>query len=214
MSTAQVTAVSQHERTVVRLRNFATGSLFALVLLIPRLLRIRQNPGSWFAFRMILGFAGAALVVLPLSLWNSWLVAPLGLCMFLASILLPPAKPHLNVDEKAEGLGALIVVNGGLFPAGKTDSTPVQLFIGPDHIWALDSNLEHILAIPTAELTSAEISPLNKDWLLQIRWSNNLAEFSYQGIFAQHLAQVAQTTLAPFVPAILPILQKSRAATA
>src|ERR1700749_3147716 len=98
MSTAPATAASPSEATTSRLRNLMIGAVFAAILLIPKILRIRHNAQSWMAFRIFLGFAGAALVVLPLSLWNSWLAAIAGLAMFLAAILLPPAESHLIPD--------------------------------------------------------------------------------------------------------------------
>src|SRR5580698_754343 len=118
MSTAPATAASQHQGTGVRLRNLAIGAMFAAVLLIPKLLHIRRNAQSWMAFRIFLGFAGAALVILPLSLWNSWLAAIAGLAMFLAAILLPPAEARTDPDENARELGALVVVNGGKYQRG------------------------------------------------------------------------------------------------
>src|SRR5271169_1571702 len=119
MSTAPATAASSHERTGARLRNLMIGALFAAVLLIPKLLHIRRNAQSWMAFRVFLGFAGAALVILPLSLWNSWLAAIAGLAMFMAATLLPPAKTHPDLEEKARELGALVIVNGGKYHAAE-----------------------------------------------------------------------------------------------
>src|SRR5271167_2906850 len=140
MSTAPATAASSHERTGARLRNLMIGALFAAVLLIPKLLHIRRNAQSWMAFRVFLGFAGAALVILPLSLWNSWLAAIAGLGMFMAAILLPPAKTFNIPDEKARELGALVIVNGGNYQPGNAAPAHVQLFVGAERIWALDSN--------------------------------------------------------------------------
>ena len=214
MSTASATAASQHEGTTARLRNLVIGALFAFVLLIPKILRIRRNAQSWMAFRVFLGFAGAALVVLPLSLWNNWLAAPAGLLMFLAAILLPPAVSHLNPDEKARELGALVVVNGGKYQPGNAASTPVQLFVGSEQVWALDSHFQPVLIIPAAEISSADASPRKNRWVLQVRWLDNSAEFSYQGVFAEHLARVAQTTLAGVMPTPLPVFPRSRAASA
>ncbi|MGB2591259.1 MAG: hypothetical protein WBG02_07555 [Candidatus Acidiferrum sp.] len=214
MSTAPATAASQQESTTARLRNLLIGALFALVLLVPRILHIRRNAQSWMAFRIFLGFAGAALVVLPLSLWNSWLAAPAGLLMFLAAILLPPAVSHLSADEKARELGALVVVNGGKYQPGNAASAPVQLFVGSEKIWALDSHFQPLLVIPATEISSAEVSPRKNRWVLQVRWSDNAAEFSYQGVFAEHLARVAQTTLAGVMRTSLPVLPRSRAASA
>jgi hypothetical protein len=216
MSTAPATAASQHEGTAARLRNLVIGALFAAVLLVPKLLHIRRNPQSWMAFRIFLGFAGAALVILPLSLWNSWLAAIAGLGMFLAAILLPPARPHTVPDEKARELGALVVVNGGKYQPGNAAPTPVQLFVSAERIWALDSHSQPLLVIPAAEITSANaihVQAKNR-WILQVRWSDNAAEFSYQGIFAEHLARVAQSTLGSVMHSPLPILPRSRAASA
>lgn len=214
MSTAPATAASQREGTVARLRNVVIGALFALVLLVPKLLQIRRNAQSWMALRIFLGFAGAALVVLPLSLWNSWLAAPVGLVMFLAAILLPPAVSHFNPDEKARELGALVVVNGGKYQPGNAAPTTVQLFVGPERIWALDPHFQPVLVIPASDITSADTSQRKNHWVLQVRWSDNAAEFSYQGVFAEHLARVAQTTLAGVMHSPLPVLPRSRAASA
>jgi hypothetical protein len=214
MSTAPATAASAHEGTSARFRNLLIGALFALVLLIPKLLRIRRNAQSWMAFRVFLGFAGAALVVLPLSLWNSWLAAIAGLGMFMAAILLPPAKPHNLSDDKARELGALVIVNGGAYQPGNAAPAPVQLFVGAEQIWALDARLQPVLVIPAAEISSAIAVQYKDRWILQVRWLDNAAEFSYQGVFAEHLARVAESTLGGVMHSPFPILPRSRAASA
>ncbi len=214
MSTAPATAASPVEGTGARLRNLLIGAMFAAVLLIPKLLHLRRNPQSWMAFRVFLGFAGAALVILPLSLWNSWLAAIAGLGMFMAAILLPPAKTLNIPDEKARELGALVIVNGGNYQPGNAAPAHVQLFVGAERIWALDSNFQPLLVIPAAEITSASALQKKDRWILQVRWSDNAAEFSYQGVFAEHFARVAQSTLGSVMHSPLPILPKSRAASA
>jgi len=218
MSTAPATAASQHESAFARLRNLLIGAVFAAVLLIPKLLRIRHNAQSWMAFRVFLGFAGAALVILPLGLWNSWLAAIAGLAMFLAAILLPPAKSHPDPDEKARELGALVIINGGKYCHANASPTAVRLFVSAGHIWALDSHLNTLLEIPAAEITSAVVlTTQRKDrWVLQVHWPDNAVEFLYQGIFAEHLARVAETTLASVAQmrSPLPVLPRSRAASA
>ena len=214
MSTAPATAASPVEGTGARLRNLLIGAMFAAVLLIPRLLHVRRNAQSWMAFRVFLGFAGAALVILPLSLWNSWLAAIAGLGMFMAAILLPPAKTLNIPDEKARELGALVIVNGGNYQPGNAAPAHVQLFVGAERIWALDSNFQPLLVIPAAEIISANALQKKDRWILQVRWSDNAAEFSYQGVFAEHFARVAQSTLGSVMHSPLPILPKSRAASA
>lgn len=214
MSTATATAVSREERTPARLRALLLSALFALVLLIPKVLRIRQNPNSWAAFRILLGLAGAALVIVPLSFWDNWLVAPAGLCMFLASILLPPAKAHLSVDERARELGALVVVNGGVYQPNDQAPQPVRLFVGAEGISALDVHLKPLLVVPSAEITAATVVQRDAAWILEIRCSDQTSEFSYQGFFAEHLARVAQATVASMMPTPLPVLQRAHGAGA
>src|SRR6267143_3383617 len=96
MTTTSSPALTQQESLGKRLQNGAVGILFALVLLIPRLLHLRRNPRSWRLFCIVLGIAGAALVILPLGLGNSYVYALVGMVMFLAAILLPPATPVLR----------------------------------------------------------------------------------------------------------------------
>jgi hypothetical protein len=216
MSMAPATAASQHQGTGARLRNLVIGAMFAGVLLLPKLRGIRRNAQSWMAVRIFLGFAGAALVILPLSLWNSWLAAIAGLAMFLAAILLPPAEPRTIADEKARELGALVIVNGGKYQAGNRAPAFVQLFVGAERIWALDSQFQPLLVIPAAEIisTNAIQAQAKNHWILQVRWSDHSAEFSYQGIFAEHLARIAQSSLGSMMHSALPILPRSRAANA
>ncbi len=214
MSSAPTTAATQREGTGSRLRYVFIGALFALVLLIPKLLRIRSNAQSWMAFRIILAFSGAALVILPLGLWNSWLAALAGLAMFLTAILLPPARPHTTPDNKARALGSLVIVNGGKYQPGNSAPAPVQLYVGAEQIWALDLRFQPLLVIPAAEITSANASQGKDRWLLQIRWADSSAEFTYQGFFAEHLARVAESTLASVKHSPLTVLPRSRAASA
>src|SRR5437899_8774120 len=128
MSVASNPAISQPESFGKRLRHFAVGALFALVLLIPKILHARRNPRSWMLFRVFLGIGGAALVILPLGFGTSFVPAIVGLAMFIGAILLPPAKTDTNAGDKAHELGALVVVNGGRFQPGRAASAAVQLF--------------------------------------------------------------------------------------
>jgi hypothetical protein len=214
METTATPAASQQESIAIRLRGLAIGTLFALVLLGPKLLRVRRNERSWMLFRILLGISGAALVILPLSLWNSWLAAIAGLAMFLASILLPPAKPETRVDDKAREIGALVVVNGGEYRSADAPAVPVQLFAGTDNIWALDSQLRPLLVIPAPEISSVQAEEVGGRWVVRIRCLDRLAEFSYRGIFAGHLARVAESTVRSVARPTLPVLPRRRAAGA
>src|ERR1700730_2113407 len=130
MDTTATPAASQPDTLGTRLRNTAIGIVFAVVLLVPKMLLIRRDERSWMAFRILLSFAGAALVVFPLAFWNNWPAGSAGLAMFLAAVLLPPAKPNTLVDDKAKELGALVVVNAGKYRPGTGPASAVQLFVG------------------------------------------------------------------------------------
>src|SRR5271154_3377619 len=154
MNSTATSAESQSENVAARLQKLAIGGLFAVVLLVPKVLNLRRDERSWTAFRVLLGIAGAALVILPLAFWNSWLAAIAGLALFLTAALLPSAKSGITVDDKARELGALVVVNGGKYRTGMGSAGSVQLFVGVETIWALDSRFQMLASIPVSEISS------------------------------------------------------------
>ena len=214
MDTTARPAASQEESVGTRLRNTAIGTVFAIVLVVPKVLHIRRDERSWTAFRILLGIAGAALVILPLAFWNSWLAAIAGLAMFLTAALLPPARPDDLVEDKAKELGALVVVNGGKYRPGAGPTASVQLFVGADNIWALNSHLHPLLIIPTSGISSVHAEETPAGWVVRVRWMERIGEFSYTGIFAEHLARVAESTIRSVMPSMLPVLPRRRAAIA
>ena len=214
MSTTSNPALSQPEGFGKRLRQLAVAALFALVLLIPKILHLRRNPRSWMFFRIFLGVAGAALVVLPVGLGTSFVPAVVGLVMFISAILLPPAKPDTNADDKARELGALVVVNGGRFQPGSAPPNAVQLFVGAESVWVLDRRFEPLLEIRVTEITAACAEQSEESWRLRMTWASRTTEFSYNGIFAEHLARVAETTIRGVMRPALPVLPQRRAAGA
>ena len=214
MSTTSSPAQTQPETTGAKLRNAAVGALFVLVLLVAKVLQVRRDPRSWMFFRIFLGVAGAALVVLPLGLGPGFAPAVVGLVMFIGAILLPPAKPAANVDDKARELGALVVVNGGRFQPGSASSAAVQLFVGAESVWVLDRRLQPLLEIPVSEITAACAEKSGESWRLRMSWGSRTSEFSFGGIFAEHLARVAETTIRSVMRPALPVLPQRRAASA
>jgi hypothetical protein len=216
MSTTPSPALTEQENFGKRLRNSAIGILFALALLIPRLLRLRRNARSWRLFCLLLGIAGAALVILPLGLGNNYFYALVGLVMFIAAILLPPAKPVLSADDKARELRALVVVNGGQYLSRNSAAASVQVFVGVESISVLDSQFRPLLVIPVAEITSARAEESGEHWLVRVVWSKHIAEFSYRGIFAEYLARVAESAVRSVMlcASALPVIPQTRAAGA
>src|SRR5438309_11812834 len=101
-------AISQPESFGKRLRHLAIATLFALVMLIPKIVHMRSNPRSWMLFRIFLGVAGAALLVLPLCLGASFVPAIVLVALFGTAILLPPANLSTDTDDTARELAAQV----------------------------------------------------------------------------------------------------------
>jgi hypothetical protein len=197
-----------------RLRNAGIVGLFAIALFIPKIVHLRRNEGSWFAFRIALAVVGASFVLLPLALWDSYLLSVVGLAMFIGAILLPSARPDTTADEKARELGALVVVNGGEYQPGNAPASRAMMYIGVENIWALDKHFQPLLVIPVRELTVAKAESAAGVWYLRLRWADHTAELSYRGIFAEHLAHVAQRTVQSVMRPALPVIPRRRAAGA
>jgi len=185
-----------------------------MVLLIPKILQTRHNPRSWMMFRIFLAVGGAALVVVPLGAWSSYAPSLIGWVMFISAILLPSAKPQSSETDKARELGALIIVNGGRFKRGEETSFDAQLFVGAERIAVRDSKLHLHLEIPVSEITCAETEEHHGRWFLRVNWGSKTAVLAYDGVFAEHLARVAETTVRSVMRPSLPVLPQRRAAGA
>jgi len=213
MNSTATSAQSRTENLGARVQKLAIGALFAVVLLVPKILNLRRDERSWTAFRVLLGIAGAALVILPLAFWNSWLAAIAGMAMFLTGALLPPATSFITVDDKARELGALVVVNGGNYISRSRSAVSAQLFVGADYIWALDSRFQVLQTIPVSEVSSVHAEESEGQWTVRVRRTDQTEEFSYRGIFAEHFARVAESTIRGVMHTSLPILPRARAAS-
>lgn len=214
MNSTATSADPQTENIGARLQRLGMAALFAVVVVVPKVLNLRRDERSWTAFRILLGIAGAGLVILPLAFWNSWLAAIAGLAMFLTAALLPSSSSVTTVDDKARELGALVVVNGGKHRYATASAVSAQLFVGPDYIWALDSRFQVLLTIPVSEITSVHAEEMDGRWTVRIRRTDQTDEFSYRGIFAEHFARVAESTVRGVIHSPLPILSRVRAAGA
>jgi hypothetical protein len=198
MSTTPTVIVTGESNTFERLRNFVGAAAFLLIQHSPKLVQLHRNEKSWALFRVALGIFGAALVVLPLSLWNGWLTAIFGLLLFVASILLPPAETESATDLKARELGAQTVVGGGEYQPGNARAAITQLFLSPEHVWALDKEFNPLIVIPTPEINSILVKLAGDNCLLQIRWADHKAEFTYTGFFAERFARLAEDSIRSF----------------
>jgi len=211
MSQTAVKSAEHVPANGMRVRGVATAALYTLVQMFPRLVQLRQNKQSWMMFRLALGICGAALVVLPLNLLDGWVLSLLGLAVFSTAILLPPARPHTTTDDKAGELGAVTVVNGGEYQPGNAPAAAVRLFIGRENIWALDKVFQPLLVIPPAEIVSLDVTQQDGAWKVRAGWNEQAAEFCYHGVFAEHLARLAESAIRSVMRTPLP---QRRAASA
>jgi hypothetical protein len=214
MSVTSSPADSQTQGSGGTVRHVLIGALFAAILLVAKILHVRRNAKSWLFFRILLGIAGAMLVVFPVGLSNGYVVSLAGLAIFVLAILLPSAKPGTNTDDKARELGALVVVNGGRFKVGDGASFAAQFFVGAEHVWVLDSRFQSYLKIPTGEITATQAEKSHGRWFLRVEWDGRDAVFAYRGVFAEHLARVAESTIHSVMRPALPVLPQRRAASA
>jgi hypothetical protein len=214
MSTTPTAIAAEQAKFLPRLRGFLGAALFFALRRFPRLLQLHRNESSWALFRVALACFGAALVILPLSLWHGWMTAIFGLALFVLAILLPPAETESSTDRKARELGAQTVVSGGDYQPGNAPAASVRLFISPEHIWALDSHFHPLVVIPVAEISRMRLEPAATGWLLQLRWADHKAEFSYHGIFAERFARLAEESILAANPSAANVVLKQRAAGA
>jgi hypothetical protein len=224
MSTTPTAIAAEQENLLQRMKGTCGAVFFLLIQRSPRLVRLYRNERSWTLFRVAMGCFGAALVILPLSLWHGYFTAVAGLVLFVVSILLPPAELESATDRKARELGAQTVVSGGEYRpstsgaanagAANAPGMVAQLFISPVQTWALAKNFEPLVVITTGEISSLDVEPWEDCWLLRVHWNDRKAEFLYKGIFAERFARLAEESLRQANLATQPKADKGRAARA
>jgi hypothetical protein len=214
MSTTPNVISVEEENLLQRIKGACGAALFLLIQRSPKILKLYRNEQSWTLFRVLLGCFGAALVILPISLWHGYFTAVFGLFFFVLSILLPPAELESATDRKARELGAQTVVSGGEFQLANASSAPVQFFISPSQTWAMSKNYDPLVVITTGEIAKVDVLPKENHWMLIVRWGEHKAEFCYKGMFAERFARLAEESLRQASLATQPPPAKSRAASA
>jgi hypothetical protein len=86
--------------------------------------------------------------------------------------------------------------------------------VGAATIWGLDSSFQSVLSIPVSEISAVHVEEADDRWLVRVRRVDRLEELSYRGIFAEHFARVAESTIRGVMHSSLPILPRARAAKA
>jgi hypothetical protein len=211
---AEEVSATKSESKIAKLRRAALRLLFALVLLIPKTLALRRKRRVWMAMRVALGIIGAVMVMAPLGRTSSWITGVVGLILFVIAALAGASRADNSVDNRARELGALVTVNGGHYEQAHGRVATVRLFVGAERIWAMDPALHPILVVPVNEIVSVRAAKSLSGWSLWLEWSGSVAEFTYDGFFAEHLARIAETTIRSVLRPPLSIIQQSQSAGA
>ncbi len=194
--------------------------LFGAILVIPRIRRLRRRVWAWTCVRLCLAACGGWLV------WRyaharSGVAALAGGVFLLVFSLLVRAKPVVkSVDALAHQLSALIVLNGGIFRQS-LESQPVrqaQILVHPERIIVMGARERLLLEIPLAQVRNLKARSVANGaaeeaagpWEVEISWLSDApctTTFRYEGVFAEHLARVAESTLRSQWKKELPVFQ-------
>lgn len=175
---------------------------------------LRRNPRSWFVFRLFLGILGAALVLLPLALPESWIASIFGLILFLTSILLPPAREAKPAAEPVRGPAGQFVLTGAEYSEAGASPIPVKLYVGEQQVLAMKPDLQPAVVVPFSALHSVFLQRSDQSWLLVLESAASETVFSFHGVFAERNSRKAESAIRRFVPVALPERPKARAARA
>ncbi len=203
------------------LKRIAIGLVFAAILMIPRIRRLRRNVRRWTALRAVAAIVSVGLIV-SFARGKAGL-APLIVGVVLAGFaILFAARPEKkSVDARSRELNALVALNGGIFVADSPPGLRAHLFVTAHHLLALSEDDVYLAVIPLAALRSARVHSIssalakkNKSprWELEVAWEADgarFARFLYEGVFAEHLARIAERTLTSLWKKELPVLPSS-----
>ena len=191
----------------VRLRRAVLWLIFGSILMIPKINRLRRHRRAWNFGRSFAGLAGVAMIAIGAAEQHKFAMIALGAVALLLALLLVPERPKLSVDARAKELGALVVVDGGVYKSDADAPHRAKLFIGADRLWVLNSALVVLSEIPLRQLRELILEPAGADWKLRIDCGQSVAEFLYRGDFAEHLARVAEEILRSRLHRELPVLR-------
>jgi len=210
--------------TTVRLwhasKKAALSVLFAAILIIPKVRALRRKIWEWSAVRLMAAALGCLLGWRYKHAHGGIADLAAGIAL-MAFGLLVRAKPHAkSVDAQAREFDALVVLNGGAFiPAGaERPSRLVSIFVNPDRLFVVDEHSHTLEEIPLVRVRELAARPLPlpdepdgeaQTWELEITWESKemrTARFRFDGVFAEHLARVAENTVRNLLRKDLPVL--------
>ena len=190
-----------------RLRRAGLWVVFALVLLIPKLNRLRRRRKLWNFVRVTMVLAGAVIIALGFERGPALPLTIIGMVILLFALLVAPQRSELSIDARARELGALIVVDGGRYIDAAQRLHRAKLFIGPDQLWVLDDGLRVLLEVALQGIRAVAVEAVGEAWSFRVECARTTAQFMYEGGFAEHLARVADATLRSRLRRELPIFR-------
>ena len=202
-------------------RKAALSVLFAAILIIPKVRALRRKIWQWSAVRLLVAALGCLLG------WrykhaNGGLVDLVVGVALMAFGLLVRAKPQAkSVDAQARQFDALVVLNGGAFipPGAERPSHLVSIFVNPDRLFVVDEREHTLEEIHVVRVRDLAVRPVPvpgepeaeaQTWDLEITWESKemrTACFRYDGVFSEHLARVAETTVRNLLRKDLPVIR-------
>jgi len=203
------------------LRKAALSVLFTAILIIPKVRALRRRIWEWSAVRLLVAGLGCVLGWRYKHAQGGLVDLVLGIAL-MAFGLLVRAKPQAkSIDAQARELDALVVLNGGAFIPHGADrpSRLVSIFVNPDRLFVVDEREHKLEEIPIVRVRELVVRPVplsgepeaeSQTWELEITWESKemrTARFRYDGVFAEHLARVAENTLRNLLRKELPVLR-------
>ena len=198
--------ISRLSAGAARARRAALWLIFALVLLIPKVNRLRRQRRTWNFVRIAAGFAGAAMLVVGVTRVHAPGLLVVGALILVLALFLEPEHSEWSIDARVRELGALIAVDGGRYVDAGGRRHRAKLVIGADRLWVLDAALRIVLEVPVQHIRTLSVDPEGKDWSFRVDCEETTADFIYEGSFAEHLARVAEATLRSRLYRELPVL--------
>ena len=180
--------------------------IFALVLLIPKLNRLRRRRRLWNSIRAVTSLAAMAVLAIGLDRGVGRAPVFLAAVMLLLALLASPERQRISMDSRRRELGALVVVDGGLSSEGAGNQHRVRLFIAADRLWVLDRDLQVLLELPYGRIRRQSVEWSGDGWSFGLECEDEKREFIYEGVFAEHLARVAAAMVRSQLQRELPVL--------
>ena len=199
----------------------ALSVLFAAILIIPKVRALRRKIWEWSAVRLLAAALGCLLGWRYKHAHGGIVDLVAGIALMAFGLLVRVKPQAKSVDAQARELEALVVLNGGAFIPHGADlpSHLVSIFVNPDRLFVVDEREHTLEEIPVVRVRELEVLQVTapgepeeeaQTWDLAITWESKemrTTRFRYDGVFAEHLARVAENTVRNVLRKDLPVLR-------